>query len=617
MFYRSYLFCVLLCSSVFANDNAYHYTIDLRDVKDDKLQVSLIPPQIDQADALFRFPAIIPGTYAIYNFGRFISDFTVLDNAGNAVQTERIDVNTWKIAGPGKIQKITYRVEDSWDTDKKESFVFEPGGTNIQQDTNFVINTHGFFGYFDGYKRNPFQLEFKKPQNFYGSTALIADKSTPSSETYIAGDYMRLVDSPIMFCAPDTTTFIVGGAKILVSVYSPKNKNYARAIEANLKATLNAQKDYLGGKLPIDKYAFIIYLFNRSSGGSGSYGALEHSYSSFYYMPDMDPKLIGQNVRDFAAHEFFHIITPLSIHSEEIGNFDYNDPKASRHLWLYEGVTEYFAGHVQVKQGLKKLDDYIDVIHEKIEGKAAYFDTLPFTRMSSGCLDIYKDQYDNVYQKGALIGLCLDIKLRSLSDGKYSLQNLMSDLSKTYGINRSFKDDELFGEIVKLTYPEIGDFLNRYVSGNNPLPLTEVLSLVGITFKEVGTMRGISPLGGITPSYNMETGRFYINEASYKEINDFGKSIGLNIGDEIYKFNGKKLTLLSVEKVWGKYFTEVKEGDMLKMVVYRMDDKGVKRKLKLKTKVVETDYMVKNVLTVNINPDARQLAIRKAWLGIN
>ena len=85
-------------------------------------------------------------------------------------------------------------------------------------------------------------------------------------------------------------------------------------------------------------------------------------------MLDMDPKLLGQNVRDFAAHEFFHIITPLSIHSEEIGNFDYSDPKMSKHLWLYEGVTEYFAGHVQVRQGLMKLDDYIDVIHGKIEG---------------------------------------------------------------------------------------------------------------------------------------------------------------------------------------------------------------------------------------------------------
>jgi predicted metalloprotease with PDZ domain len=41
------------------------------------------------------------------------------------------------------------------------------------------------------------------------------------------------------------------------------------------------------------------------------------------------------------THEFFHIVTH-SIHSKEIQDFDYNDPKMSEHLWMYEGVTEYF-----------------------------------------------------------------------------------------------------------------------------------------------------------------------------------------------------------------------------------------------------------------------------------
>jgi predicted metalloprotease with PDZ domain len=607
---------LVLCNSVFAKDKAYHYFIDLNNVKDDKLQVILTPPEINTADVFFRLPAFVPGTYAVYDFGRFVSGFTVQTIAGDTVHAERIDVNTWKIPDPKYVKNISYWVEDTWDWAKREAFVFEPGGTNIQKDTNFVINTHGFFGYFDGYKRNPFQLEFSKPQKFYGSTSLVADKNTSTTETYTVSDYMRLIDSPIMFCVPDTVTFDVGGAKILVSVYSSKNKSNAKAIAADIQVLLNAQKDYLGGKLPIDKYAFIIYLFSVNADLSGAYGALEHSYSSLYYMPEMDPKLLAQNVRDFASHEFFHIITPLSIHSEEIGDFDYNNPKMSQHLWLYEGVTEYFAGHMQVKQGLIKFEEYIDVLHNKIEGKEAYKDTLPFTVMSSGCLDKYKDQYDNVYQKGALIGLCLDIKLLSLSSGKYGMQNLMADLSKTYGKDRSFKDDELFAEIVKLTYPEIGDFLKRYVSGNNPLPLSEILNLVGINYKETGMKRGLSPLGGIAPAYDVVIGRFYIGSESYKHINDFGKSMGFNIGDEIVKFNGKKLNLLTVEKVWGTYFEKVKKGDMLKIVVMRKDDKGKAHKVKLKVKVVETDYEVKNVLTVDKDPDAQQLVLRKAWLGI-
>jgi hypothetical protein len=98
----------------------------------------------------------------------------------------------------------------------------------------------------------------------------------------------------------------------------------------------------LGGDLPVDKYAFLIYTDDKY-GYSGGEGALEHSYCSMYYYPERDEKQLADEFVDPCAHEFFHIITPLTIHSEEIQNFDFNDPKMSRHLWLYEGSTEYHA----------------------------------------------------------------------------------------------------------------------------------------------------------------------------------------------------------------------------------------------------------------------------------
>jgi hypothetical protein len=45
--------------------------------------------------------------------------------------------------------------------------------------------------------------------------------------------------------------------------------------------------------------------------------------------------------------------------------------------------------------------------------------------------------------------------------------NLISDLSRQYGKQKGFKDDELFAVIEKLTYPEIGQFLKTYVSGGS------------------------------------------------------------------------------------------------------------------------------------------------------
>src|SRR5690606_5302881 len=278
----------------------------------------------------------------------------------------------------------------------------------------------------------PIVLNVIRSQELYGATALIPSKqgepitklklekgSQPSPskkvDTYEIDDYDKLIDSPLMYSAPDTAIIKVANTEVLIGSYSPNKKITAKEIAESVKEILYAQKEYLGGTLPVDKYAFIFYFTDQPV---TSYGALEHSTSSLYFMPEASIEQMNQQLRDMAAHEFFHFVTPLTVHSEEIHNFDFNDPKMSKHLWLYEGVTEYFASNVQVKHELISPDEYLDVLREKILIAETFNDSVPFTDISKFTLSQYKDQYYNVYQKGALIGLCLDIKLRSLSEGK-------------------------------------------------------------------------------------------------------------------------------------------------------------------------------------------------------
>lgn len=594
-----------------AGGNGYDFSIDLTRVNNDMLDVTLVPPALPQGEVIYRIPRIIPGTYEIYNFGRFIHDFKAYDAAGKEIELKKLDENSWNMPNGKDVAKIVYKVEDTYDTPDRKDFVFEPAGTNIEEGTNFMINTHGFFGYFDGLKKMPYRLSFTRPEGFYGATGISDIKYNGNVDTYTIGDYMQLVDSPIMYSKPDTANIDLGDAKVLVAVYSPGKKVSSKFLADNLREILNAQRAYLGGKLPIDKYAFLFYFFKGMS-GSGASGALEHSYSSVYYLPEMKEDYLAQMVKDVAAHEFFHIVTPLNIHSEEIGDFDYNDPEMSEHLWLYEGVTEYSAGHVQVKQGLMPVEAYLDVIRSKMFGAERFNDTLPFTRMSRECLDKYKDEYGNVYEKGALIGLCLDIKLRHLSDGKYGVQELMRDLAKTYGKDRSFKDEELFGQIVKLTYPEIGEFFRRYVAGPEPLPLKETLALVGIDYSPKFTEKAAT-MGGISLGFNEETRRVVIFDTS--EMNEFGKEMGYKQGDEIVKFNGKKLTEKNADEVLGKFYQNMKEGDKLKIKVARKTPGGKEKKVKLKGRVRAIVKEQKHAVAMAPSPTEKQLATRKAWLG--
>lgn len=614
----AFLACTFIFLFAAFADGDYRYFIDITKADKHKLQVKLVPPTTIEDDAVFMFPAIVPGTYAIYNFGRFITDFKVLDKSGKEMPFTQTDKNTYKIANAKQIDFITYTVNDTWNSDLKkgeikDDIVFEPAGTDIEAGKNVVINTHGFFGYFKGQVDNNFTIEVKKPKGFYASSGLSSIKSGTDTDVINVFDYHRLIDSPIMYDMPDTTFIEVGGSRVLVSVYSPNKKITSQYIAKNIYEILQAQKSYLGGTLPVDKYAFLIYLNDKPT-RSGANGALEHSYSSMYVLPEIDSTYLGQTMRDVAAHEFFHIVTPLNIHSEEIGNFDFNNPRMSRHLWFYEGLTEYNAHHVQVLNGLINIDEFIDVIKSKmVEAQTQYNDTMPFTFMSSHVLETkYHGQYNNVYAKGALINMCLDIMLRYYSDGKYGTQNLMADLSKKYGKDRSFKDDELFAEITKLTYPEIGDFLNMYVAGNQRLPFKTIFAMVGLNYDEKYQKEEIS-LGGFGLGFSPATNRAVVFDT--QKMDEFGKKMGFKENDEIVLFNGKQVTMENYKEVLFGFLQNAKVGDKLEVQVARKKRKKEKIKM-LSAKVQTVRVTIPNHITVNKEATQKQVIARSAWLGL-
>ncbi|MDF2438898.1 MAG: peptidase [Bacteroidota bacterium] len=605
-------FFLFLFTGILLADGNYRFSVDLTKCVDDKLVIELLPPTINASEITYHFPKMVPGTYEIYDFGRFVSEFKAMDSQGTELVVEQTDKNSWKISNANQLSKISYKVEDTWDSGIKEKFVFEPGGSNFEDGKNFMLNTHCLFGYFDGMLKMPYTINVTHPQGFYGTCSLPDVVSKDNSDTYNVADYYSLQDAPMMYNVPDTTVLNVGGAQIIISLYSPNKITTSKFLANKIGDILHAQEAYLGGALPIKKYAYLIYLTSKV-GGSGASGALEHSYSSMYFLPEMPEEQLAQTITDVSAHEFFHIVTPLNIHAEQIGNFDYSNPRMSKHLWLYEGTTEYAAGLVQVKYGKLSIDDYLRVIEDKMSGAAAYNDSLPFTVMSEECLTKYRDQYGNVYQKGALIGLCLDLKLRSLSDGKYGLQELMKDLSKTYGKDRSFNDDELFDQIVKLTYPEIGDFFKRHVAGSEPLPLTETLALAGIGFAPQPKTKEIT-LGGVSIGLNPATNHLIV--VNTPNMDDFGRAMGYKEYDEIVRFNGKKLTLDNAQIVLTQYMQKVKEGDVLKVVVLRKETENSKpKKVKLRSKVFPViPSRRSNLITL---PDAtqKQMETREAWLG--
>ena len=124
--------------------------INLNDVIDDKVLVTITAPKIRTDEVTYSIPKIVPGTYSIDNYGKYIEDFKAFDNKGTALTVAKIDDNTWSIKNAKTVAKVTYLVNDTFDTEKgsglenRENIL--TAGTNIDAGKNFMLNMHGFVG---------------------------------------------------------------------------------------------------------------------------------------------------------------------------------------------------------------------------------------------------------------------------------------------------------------------------------------------------------------------------------------------------------------------------------------------------------------------------------------
>ncbi|KMQ59223.1 peptidase M61 [Chryseobacterium sp. BLS98] len=605
-----------LFAAFLANAQSIKTTIDLVNVKDDKVAVTMEFPKMKSGDVKFHFPKTVPGTYSVDDYGRFVEGIKFYDNKGRELTYTKVNDNTYSLKNAQALSKITYLVNDSFDDEmvnEKHKAVFSPSGTDIEEGKIYMINTHGFIGYIDNMQDVPYQLIVQKPAGFYGTTALVDQDKSDDTDTFTLANYAKVTDSPLMYTKPDYITFNAGGMDLVLGVYSPTGKYKAADFKDNLEKMVLAQKKFLGDMNTNKKYAIMLYL----SGGDGpqikGFGALEHHESTSVVLPEMMPKdAIDKTITDVVSHEFFHTVNPLKTHSEEIHYFDYADPKMSQHLWMYEGGTEYFANLFQIQEGLINKDEFLHRINEKITNSKNYDDTMPFTVMSKNVLkDEYKDQYRNVYEKGALLAMCLDIELRKLSNGEMGYRDMIRKLSQRFGENKPFKDDKLIDELVTVTgYPQVKDFYNKYIAGNQPTPYIEYLNMVGVEAKKQDT----PPLFWFIKDpnqtgYNEKNKTFVFDESS--ALSPFAKSVGFKITDEILALDGKTVNIQNVQDFIG-YAKSIKEGQNVTVTILRKNgDKADKMNL---TGKAILDKMTVETLNYKANPTPEEQKLQNQWL---
>lgn len=575
------------------------YTVDLTTPDDDEFEVELDVGDLGSANAIYQFASTAPGSYEVMDVGRYVRSFSAVDGHGEAIPVNHVSTNQWRISRPEDVAKIRYTIADTWDTPVEGHPVMLMGGTSMEKD-HVLFNGNAVLGFPSGMQGRALRILLERPGDWMTGTALSLD----DEGRFLAEDYDKIVDSPILLGRLTKSSLNVRGSSVDIYTYSMTGKVTSDMILDATRDILNAAGEFLK-QLPVKSYTFLFHFgdpLNTEANDTGYVGAWEHSYSSEYILDESNFQVdLQDQIPSFVAHEFFHVVTPLNIHSEIIERFNFVTPVPSRHLWLYEGVTEWVAQTMQLRAGLIDLDEYLDRMSGKLRHDDTYDKSMSLEEMSlKAYTDKGQEEYPNIYERGAVVAALLDLRLLDLSGGKRGLREVLLDLERRFGPHKSFDDAKFFDTFTDMTYPEIAQFFVDYVRDTKPLPVKEYFGKVGVQYdEEINTGRMVPKLG---LQFGMPGGQISVMRTTPETA-----ACGFEANDVIESIDGKKLDLSTA----GQLFTEI--GQLDAGVPYKMTVRRGDQDVDISCEKHLSEYVAHHVFTVDSTATEAQLALRWAW----
>jgi predicted metalloprotease with PDZ domain len=248
------------------------------------------------------------------------------------------------------------------------------------------------------------------------------------------------------------------------------------------------------------------------------------------------------------------------------------------------------------------LEEFLHEISEKITIDGHFDKDVSLQKLAmSAFTSEGQTQYVNIYHRGALVPLLMDILLLEKSGGQKGLREVILDLAKKYGPARAFSEEDFYDEFVAMTQPEMRTIIDRYIIGAEPLPIAEYVEKLGIRYFPVLVYDEMIPDRGHVIEYNGK-------ELVVSALRERSESEGLMQNDIV-------LAIDSIEAVAANFpeiiaiLQGVAAGDTITYNVKRGEEV-----LELPLSVGEQKKTEEHVFRLMENASPEQIALREAWM---
>lgn len=561
-------------------------------------------------------PVWTPGSYLVREFARHVQDFEAMDAAGKALFWTKINKNTWRVATLGtRDWRASYRVY----------------ANELSVRTNEVNSEHAFWNnaallvYPQGLLNAPSTLHVLAPQPWKVATGL---PPVPGQKnTFRAESFDVLYDSPVEVSNFKTLSFEVKGVPHRIVIDGDGNYDPEK-MRADVKKIVETEVELMGGEIPYHDYTFILHLRANTGGGLEHLNSTALGYPRFGFGPERPEKSDGVNsagpgapppktYRGFlslVAHEFFHLWNVKRIRPDALGPFDYTKENYTKLLWVAEGITDYYARLVLRRAGLISEKDFLTE-------NAKAFQTLQNTPGRLGMsaeessfdtwIKYYRqdENFDNsqisYYDKGAILGLLLDLEIRKQSREAKSLDDVMRYLYvEFYKKDRNYTPQDFQKACKLMAGSSLEQFFAKYVRGRDELDYDSTLAAAGLRLDKAAAAEGSKAVEKpyLGADLAQEGDRLlvklvYAGAPAYEQ--------GLNTGDQIVAFNNMRAN----KEFLDERLAEKRPGDLVTLTIFRSDDLST-----LLIKLGGRANATYRIVPVD-NPTDEQKQIYQSWLA--
>jgi predicted metalloprotease with PDZ domain len=567
-------------------------------------------------EELLVMPVWTPGSYLVREFARHVQDFTATTPTGQALKWEKLNKNTWRVVTNGaRDWRASYRVY----------------ANELSVRTSELNSSHAFWNnanilmYLEGFLKSPSTVRVLAPDVWKVATGL---PIVPGQKnTFRAENFDVLYDSPFEVSNFKTLVFNVKGIPHRIVIDGEGNYDPER-MRRDVQKIVETQVELMGGEIPYRDYTFILHLRANAGGGLEHLNSTALGYPRFGFKIERGdratsaaPNASGTPERDYrgflslVSHEFFHLWNVKRIRPDALGPFDYTQENYTKLLWVAEGITDYYADLVLRRAGLISESEFLTASARSIQSlqntpgrleqsvEESSFDTwIKYYRQDENSVNSQISYYD----KGAILGLLLDLEIRKRSNNTKSLDDVLRYLYAEF-----FKKDRNYGpaDFQKacelMAGSSLEDFFTRFVRGTEELDYNAALEGAGLRLETNFAPAGGSPVGRAFLGADVAqeddrliVRRVYAGSPAYDQ--------GLNTDDQIVALDNMRVT----RDFFNARLAEKKPGDIINLTIFRFDDLST-----LLIKLGERREGTYRIVPLP-SPTEAQKRIYRTWLGV-